>query len=191
MSDFNFKFYGNTDVTGVQRKIADAGLDWDEFNFRQLRHKHHRETKTIPLLFNEENLFLPKYWDHYDLFGTEIANIKLLIEKVNAGEGILRTAVLVMLPAKSKIYSHIDSGAIFKVSKRLHIPITTNMDCLFTVDEETIHMKEGEVWEINNDGKRHGVVNNGDTDRIHLMMDWEQTSPLPSAAERERNEVRQ
>jgi hypothetical protein len=33
-------------------------------------------------------------------------------------------------------------------------------------------MKEGEIWEINNDDKYHSVENRGETDRIHLLIDW-------------------
>jgi hypothetical protein len=33
-------------------------------------------------------------------------------------------------------------------------------------------MKKGEIWEIDNAYKVHGVINNGDTDRIHLLIDY-------------------
>ena len=32
-------------------------------------------------------------------------------------------------------------------------------------------MKVGELWEINN-SKYHSVVNDGDTDRIHMIIDF-------------------
>ena len=32
--------------------------------------------------------------------------------------------------------------------------------------------KEGEIWEINNGNKEHGVVNNSDVDRIHMIVDY-------------------
>jgi len=172
MDGFNFKFYGKIDVAGIQKKIADAAFNWDEFSFRQVRHKVHREIKTVPLIFNEGNLLVPKYWDYFELFRNEINEIQLIIEETNHGKGTLHSAVFINLPARSKIYAHTDAGAVFSVCRRIHLPIITNPECLFTVDEETINMKEGEIWEINNDGKKHGVVNNGDTDRIHLLMDW-------------------
>ena len=33
-------------------------------------------------------------------------------------------------------------------------------------------MKPGEIWEINNDLKPHSVKNDGDDDRIHLLIDY-------------------
>jgi aspartyl/asparaginyl beta-hydroxylase (cupin superfamily) len=55
---------------------------------------------------------------------------------------------------------------------RTHIPIKTNDNVLFTVAGETINMKEGEIWEFNNQ-KYHSVHNNGDEDRWHLIIDYQ------------------
>jgi hypothetical protein len=38
-------------------------------------------------------------------------------------------------------------------------------------------MKEGEIWEVNNDKKKHSVHNNGDEDRVHLLIDWVEKTP--------------
>ena len=35
------------------------------------------------------------------------------------------------------------------------------------------YLKEGEVWEINNVKKLHSVSNKGNSDRIHLLLDWD------------------
>jgi hypothetical protein len=29
------------------------------------------------------------------------------------------------------------------------------------------------MWEINNSGKLHSVSNTSDSDRVHLILDWE------------------
>ena len=55
--------------------------------------------------------------------------------------------------------------------KRCHLA-TTNEECFFTVGDDKRNLKLGEIWEINNDKKTHGVSNNGDEDRIHLIVDW-------------------
>lgn len=93
------------------------------------------------------------------------------------GEGKISTALLINLPKHKSILPHIDSGdEHFFKTDRLHIPIQTNEKCLFTVSDETIHMQKGHVWEINNSTKTHSVVNNGDSDRIHLLIDYQQTN---------------
>ena len=40
----------------------------------------------------------------------------------------------------------------------------------YTVNGETVNMKEGECWEINNQ-RPHSVLNDSDIDRVHLLVD--------------------
>jgi len=53
----------------------------------------------------------------------------------------------------------------------VHIPITTNDKVVFTVDGEKKNMQVGEFWEIDN-SQDHSVENQGNEDRIHLIVDW-------------------
>lgn len=53
---------------------------------------------------------------------------------------------------------------------RLHIPIITNPDVIFILDNERLNMNEGECWYINANFM-HSVANNGIEDRIHLVID--------------------
>ena len=76
------------------------------------------------------------------------------------------------LPAGNKVLPHIDKGKSFTIPRRIHLPITTNSKCFFTVGDTTKNLKLGELWEINNNGIMHSVTNDGDTDRIHLIVDW-------------------
>ena len=41
------------------------------------------------------------------------------------------------------------------------------------VGDEIIQMKQGEIWEIDNANKVHSVNNDGNTDRIHLLIDYQ------------------
>lgn len=52
---------------------------------------------------------------------------------------------------------------------RVHIPITTNDQCLFCVEDEVFHMKRDNAYEIN-PTKRHFTFNYGNTDRVHLIF---------------------
>lgn len=58
------------------------------------------------------------------------------------------------------------------MEKRIHIPITTNLNCLMIVDDEVIHMPaDGNAYLVDTK-KRHTALNsNQDFDRIHLMFD--------------------
>ena len=89
-------------------------------------------------------------------------------------------AILVNLPSKKSIPSHVDTGKTLVDCRRIHIPLQTNENCFFTVGEEKKNLKLGEIWEINNDKKKHSVDNFGDNDRIHLIVDWVQSSLIES-----------
>jgi quercetin dioxygenase-like cupin family protein len=49
--------------------------------------------------------------------------------------------------------------------------LITNKDILFTVGNTTKNLKEGEIWEINNQNL-HSVQNNSKEERIHLIIDY-------------------
>lgn len=54
---------------------------------------------------------------------------------------------------------------------RLHIPIITNRGCFFETADEREHMPadgSGYIIAVN---REHRVINKGDTDRVHLVMD--------------------
>lgn len=166
--DFNFKYLGSIDVQAFQAKSE--RLDWEYFKFRQTAHEVHKETLTVPLLFDP---FFSKISLHkdYAFFIKDLESIRQFLVK-ELGNGYLQSAILINLPAGKEVKRHVDKGEGFRKNRRIHIPILTNENCFFEVDNEVINMKEGEIWEINNSEKAHSVQNHGSTDRIHLLIDW-------------------
>lgn len=180
-ADETFKFYGNYDVSNIKKIIIDNNLDWSEFTVRQKSCYDMINTQTIPIIFDSRIFttnFNPVYTENYGLFKNELDNISEIIKQKTDGKGYLLKAILVKLFKKTDIPTHIDwANETLKLSRRIHIPIITNPDCIFTVGEESINMKEGEIWEMNNDKKKHSVHNNGDDDRVHLIIDWAEKTP--------------
>lgn len=84
--------------------------------------------------------------------------------------GISGLVVFAKLPPSKVITPHSDPGFYLSIVHRLHIPIFTNEHCYFCLDNHKIHMEEGFLYEINN-LMVHSVENNGNTDRIHLIVD--------------------
>lgn len=83
------------------------------------------------------------------------------------------SARLLKLAAGSEIKSHIDPElSYFNGHIRIHIPIVTNNDVIFKVDENYLSMLPGECWYADF-SKPHSVKNKGETDRIHLVVDLE------------------
>ncbi len=53
---------------------------------------------------------------------------------------------------------------------RLHIPVFTNPQVVFLLDDVRVEMREGETWYLNVNFF-HSVTNNSPQDRIHLVID--------------------
>ncbi|MFZ6774898.1 aspartyl/asparaginyl beta-hydroxylase domain-containing protein [Undibacterium sp. SXout7W] len=83
-----------------------------------------------------------------------------------------KTSVRLMsLAAGAYIKPHRDSGASLDDGiTRLHIPITTTPDVLFTIDGEDVHFSAGDVWYLNA-ACMHEVFNPGSESRVHLLID--------------------
>lgn len=78
---------------------------------------------------------------------------------------------LLSLSPNSYIKEHTDSDGGYEDGFfRIHIPIQTNDNVIFTVNKKALPMREGECWYANFN-KPHFVSNHGETDRIHLVID--------------------
>jgi mannose-6-phosphate isomerase-like protein (cupin superfamily) len=53
---------------------------------------------------------------------------------------------------------------------RLHIPVITNREVEFVLNQVHVVMNEGDCWYLNVN-QPHRVANRGATDRIHLVID--------------------
>lgn len=81
------------------------------------------------------------------------------------------SARLLNLQAGAVIKEHTDKELYFeKGEARLHFPVVTNPLVEFYLDNERLHMQEGECWYINAN-LPHRLANKGSDDRIHLVVD--------------------
>lgn len=173
----NYKFIGNFDIKSLKLKVFNIDESiWEEDETRQQVFSYaHKNTKTIPIIWDIESLDSisvadkTKYFDYLN-FEEYIYKIKNLI-RMSLGEGKIARVVLARLKSNSEIPPHCDFGKGLEVCNRIHIPIITNEDVLFFVGGERKNMKEGEMWEINNQAL-HQVKNNSNYDRVHLIVDY-------------------
>ena len=78
---------------------------------------------------------------------------------------------LLNLKSKSRIKEHVDYKLAYEEGAfRIHIPIITNEQVAFHLNNRKLTMRQGECWYANF-SLSHKVENNGHTDRIHLVMD--------------------
>ena len=169
----NFNFVESVSIKDIKILInVFLDKDWKEFKHRQKTFKVHEETLTIPIIYNinfDKNL--KKKQGIEGVFNSFLGMLKnIFIERY--GEGDIVRAILVKLPANKSIEAHQDFGESLENTRRYHLPIETNDKVLFTVGGETKNLKAGDIWEIKNTDKVHSVKNNGETDRVHLIVDW-------------------
>lgn len=75
------------------------------------------------------------------------------------------------LEAGAVIKQHRDHELAFeKGEARLHFPVITNPQVMFYIGDERVPLQQGEAWYINAN-LPHRVSNEGQTDRIHLVVD--------------------
>ncbi len=89
-----------------------------------------------------------------------------------AGEfdATLGRAALVALLPKRRVYPHIDSGAYYRIRDRLHLVLRSIEGSPLSAGDETVVMREGELWAFNNK-VIHWAENLSSDRRIHLIFD--------------------
>jgi hypothetical protein len=124
----------------------------------------------------------PTIHKHFPIFKNPLNEVtQLLSETFNSqtntflnsfyGKGYYIRVNLVKLLKGGDIPEHIDETFSLSHSHRIHLPIITNDKVVFTVGGESLCLKEGEMYEINNK-HHHKVANLGDHDRVHMILDW-------------------
>lgn len=181
----NFFHIGDIDTADLKVLVQNLTEEqWSNFAVRQKRYEVHQHTQTIGLVYDPdfrhshptrlpilevfEPALRPILWmtaDHFE----ETQSAQRLIRENGAGYFI--RASLVRLKANCSIAEHRDMNFSLTHSHRVHLPIITNDQVLFSVGKETINMREGQLTEINN-RRMHSVHNNGPDDRVHLLLDF-------------------
>lgn len=83
----------------------------------------------------------------------------------------LEAVRLLKLRAGSSIREHKDYNLGYEDGEvRFHVPVLTNPDVEFYLNQQRIVMNEGECWYLDFN-LPHRVVNHSATDRIHLVID--------------------
>lgn len=112
---------------------------------------------------------IPRWYPSADKL-TEIKRIALdMMAQFRAVQlgGILITKI----PPGGKILPHDDRGRWHPefFNTKIYIPLKSNLGCVNICEDDSVNMKAGEVWTFDN-LKTHSVENNGDTDRITLII---------------------
>jgi hypothetical protein len=172
---FFFKKYAEFDVTSLSERVsAFTEEEWNSFTFRQETYDVHSQTLTVPLRYNKpdvEGVIQTVTTELFKDYEDDIFAIENAILDATGQDFKILNCNFVNLPSGHHVLPHRDTGSEFTVKRRMHLPILTNDHVVFTVDQEAINMKAGEIWEVNNSTYVHSVDNNGTTDRVHFLFD--------------------
>jgi hypothetical protein len=169
---FDFVRLDDFDIAELSILVNKFTDEWNIDSARQNSGLAQSETNVFWVIDLASPLFNPPFSVH-TVSENHKANdlilpiLKIMEQKIN---GLVARAMLARLPAKSTVHSHKDSGRLFEISRRFHIPITTNNKCSVVVAGREVFMNAGECWEISN-LRTHSAKNDGDTDRVHLIFD--------------------
>ena len=89
--------------------------------------------------------------------------------------GHLGRATLVALLPGTRVFPHVDTGAYYRIRDRYHLVLESRNGSPLTAGDETVAMREGELWIFNNK-VRHSARNRSEQPRIHLIFD---VLPMP------------
>ncbi len=146
---------------------------WQENQYRQDEYEVHQSTESIVLVFCDgwPELTVTKEagWDRLAEVATPVMHD--IIGKFYPKGGTIIRAMAAKLKGRGRITPHVDSHMSFRISHRIHVPITTDPRVRFMIDGRPYHLEVGQAYEINNQ-KQHSVMNNSKMDRITFIFDY-------------------
>ncbi|NOW95614.1 aspartyl/asparaginyl beta-hydroxylase domain-containing protein [Mucilaginibacter sp. SG564] len=159
------------DLKAMQAEIAQLGHQWQaHFNTSYyegswtalaLRSPGGSHTNITPDLMTDADFRDTPLMPHFPSVSKLISTLDCPVMAVR----------FLKLEAGAVIKQHRDNELAFeKGEARLHFPVITNPQVLFYIEDERVPLQEGEAWYINAN-LPHRVSNEGQTDRIHLVVD--------------------
>ncbi len=148
---------------------------WTKNDTRQKLFAVHKNTKSIVYVWSNfgdndyQNIETHIPQSSPDELHREVWKIANQIKKCFGETSKITKLMLAKLDGQSQISEHFDQGNLTKIH-RCHLPVITNKDCFFLIDKVPYHFMPEFAFEFNNQ-KLHGVINNGNEDRVHLICD--------------------
>ena len=172
----DYKKLFNYDPHNLAQLLSNADDEvWTKNDVRQKLFAVHKNTKSIVYVWSNfsdddyQNIETHIPQSTKDELHQEVWKIANQIKGCFGDTSKITKLMLAKLDGQSQITEHYDQGNLTKIH-RCHLPVITNEDCLFLIDKVPYHFKPDFAFEFNNQ-KMHGVINNSNTDRVHLICD--------------------
>jgi hypothetical protein len=146
--------------------------EWTKYDDRKkTRGAASAKTDTIPLIYDlKHRIDSGILHENYERFSAYVDEA-ILATKQYLGEVKAKQAMLTRLKAGAAIPRHKDEGPLTAKTHRIHVPVITNTECVFTVGSESKSLEAGHIWVIDNVNRYHSVENKGTASRVHLIID--------------------
>jgi hypothetical protein len=149
---------------------GEADPAWDLYRLRQQRFEVHDATRSILFRWTAPHpsgspAILTSTYPPAPLADAVMACGSRLARALS---GTATALLLTELRPGQRIGRHCDSGELLERTRRCHLPIVTNPDVRFLIDDEPYQLRAGTVYELDN-MRPHSVENGGSTRRVHLI----------------------
>jgi len=166
---------GSVDIAGLRNLVLSLSeAVWAKENaikengFSVLRQTEHIVFRFIPENQDPRNFYANRIWD---IWQQQLLPVMDRVAKIYGHREVVYPKVmLARLPAGEHISEHSDGRGSHPYTHKIHVPLVSNAQAMFTVNGSTRHLEVGQAYEVNNIA-RHGAENKGDEDRIHLIFE--------------------
>lgn len=172
----NFKLIAKLYTDKLLEQISENSHWWNDVTKRQdTDGSPHNYTKTIFLRWTKELTTHAAFNDikaiNYPAFTELNEALKIVHEVLHlVGSTQLGRVLLVALEPGGIITPHADEGLYADSYERFHVCLSSKDGNLFFCGNESVHMKEDELWYFNHK-TIHSLINKSDHPRIHLIVD--------------------
>src|SRR6056297_2623563 len=175
----------HVDLEPLLAELAEHDVLWAAQPGRQLTAPAQRHTNAIPIRGlrrsrirgrRRRDVHESRYTSLSASFPATVAFIEAFAAERNGALGRARYA---RLPPGKTVLPHTDRGEYYRYRDRYHLVIRSENGSLLSAGDESVRMREGELWWFDNKAV-HDACNDSGSDRIHLIFDL-----LPADAESE------
>ena len=159
------------DIASIQQEVMALTAPWN-LHFNKMHYEGEWTVLPLRVPGGDSNRIVPDNIHEEEVVDTPQMKACPSVQKLVAGfECTILSVRLLKLKTGAIIKPHRDHELSFENGEaRLHFPVFTNDGVEFYIEDELLRMREGQCWYINAN-LPHSVVNKGDTDRIHLVID--------------------
>jgi hypothetical protein len=167
--ELNFTQHGKIEITDKLVELATTH-NWTKEHLMRLHDKNFKGSQCIYYDFTNSVDTYKQLYDNQDYL--LLSSTQYILDYVLTlwpNYRFIKGEIGYCLPGERQGF-HIDPRVFHRFSHRVHIPITTNSDCVLKVLSDYQHLAKGEIWTFNN-LKAHASENLGNTGRTHVIVD--------------------